>query len=90
MQTQILNYRIIVEPEKRGKKIVYNAFCPTLNVVDYGSSIDKVLVSIKDGIELVLGYLAEQKKEIPVDNIENQVVTSTSVNFPINTKVLSS
>lgn len=56
MQTQILSYRIIIEPEKMGKKTVYNAYCPTLGVADYGNSIDEVLESIKDGIELALEY----------------------------------
>ena len=49
MQTQILNYRIIIEPEKQGRKTVYNAYCPTLGVTDYGDSVDEVLKSITDG-----------------------------------------
>jgi len=54
MQAKVLNYRTIVEPEKQGKKTVYNAYCLTLGVADYGDSIDEVLESIKDGIELAL------------------------------------
>ena len=56
METQVLSYRIIIEPEKQGKKTVYNAFCPTLGVADYGNSVDEVLQSIKDGIELAIEY----------------------------------
>lgn len=56
MQAQVLSYRIIIEPEKMGKKTVYNAYCPTLGVADYGDSIDEVLASIKDGVELALEY----------------------------------
>lgn len=82
MKTQVLNYRIIIEPEKQGKRVVYNAYCPTLGVVDYGNSIDEVLKSIKDGIELALEYLADEGKEIPVDNIAEQVVTTTQVQVP--------
>lgn len=59
MQKQILNYRIIIEPEKQGKKIAYNAYCPTLGVTDYGDSIDEVLKSIKDGIELAIECLKD-------------------------------
>ena len=52
MESKVLNYRIIIEPEKMGRKTVYNAYCPTLGVADYGNSIDEVLESIKDGIQL--------------------------------------
>lgn len=52
MQKQVLSYRVIIEPEKQGKKTVFNAYCPTLGVADYGNSVDEVLESIKDGIEL--------------------------------------
>src|SRR3989344_4722182 len=84
MQKQILNYRIIIEPEKMGRKTVYNAYCPTLGVADWGDSIDEVLKSIKDGIELALGYLKEEGKEIPIDNIEEQVVTTAKVQVPLD------
>ncbi len=87
MQKQVLNYRIIIEPEKHGRKTVYNAACPTLGVYDYGDSIDEVLKSIKDGIELALEYLTEEGKEIPVDNLKNQTVTTTEVDVPEGAKV---
>ena len=57
MEKHVLNYRVIIEPEKMGKKIVYNAYCPTLGVVDYGDSIEEVLESIKDGIKLAIDCL---------------------------------
>jgi predicted RNase H-like HicB family nuclease len=47
MQKQILNYRIIIEPEKMGKRTVYNAYCPTLGLADYGDSIDEALKNIQ-------------------------------------------
>lgn len=82
MQTQILNYRIIIEPEKQGKKTVYNAYCPTLGVADYGDSIDEVLESIKDGIKLAIEYLIDKKEEVPVDQIDSQLVTSAQIKAP--------
>ena len=87
MQKQVLNYRIIIESEKMGKKVVYNAVCPTLGVYDYGDSIDEVLASIKDGIELALEYLTEEGKEIPVDNISGQTVTTAEVKVPTGARV---
>ncbi|EKD90770.1 MAG: hypothetical protein ACD_30C00092G0038 [uncultured bacterium] len=86
MRTQVLNYRIIIEPEKQGKKVVYNAYCPTLGVADYGDSIDEVLKSIKDGIKLAIEYLADEGKEIPIDNIKDQTVTTAEVELPANAK----
>ncbi len=89
MQKQILNYRIIIEPEKMGRKTVYNAYCPTLGIADWGNSIDEVLKSIKDGIELALDYLKEEGKEIPIDNIEEQVVTTAKVQVSLDAKVVT-
>jgi len=53
METKVLNYRVIIEPEHYpdGGK-VYNAYCPTLGVADYGDSVEEVLGSIKEGILL--------------------------------------
>lgn len=79
MEKRVLNYRVIIEPEKVGKKTVYNAYCPTLDVADYGDSIEDVLKSIKDGIELALECLKDEKKEIPQDNIKEQLITTVSI-----------
>lgn len=79
MEKHILNYRVIIEPEKMGKKTVYNAYCPTLNVVDYGDSIEDVLKSIKDGIHLAIECLLEEKKEVPKDNINEQFITTVRI-----------
>ena len=87
MQKQVLNYRIIIEPEKMGRKTVYNAYCPTLDVADYGDSIDEVLKSIKDGIELAIEYLKDEGEEIPVDNTKGQTITTTEVEIPEGAKV---
>ena len=89
MQAQVLNYRIIIEPEKMGKKTVYNAFCPTLGVADYGDTIDEALKSIKEGIELATECLAEEGREIPVDNIKEQVVTTAQVKAPANARTFA-
>lgn len=87
MQTRILSYRIIIEPEKQGRKTVYNAYCPTLGVADWGDSIDAVLASIKDGIELALESLAKEGKEIPVDNIDREMVATAQVEAPAGAKL---
>lgn len=80
MQTNVLNYRIIIEPEQYedGSK-VYVAQCPTLGISDYGDTIDEVLASIKDGIELAVEHLEKSKEEIPEDNIEAQIITTAKI-----------
>lgn len=87
MQRKVLNYRIIIEPElSEDGSTVYVAQCPTLDISDYGNSIEGVLESIKDGIELAVEYLAKDNKEIPTDLIEKQIITSTQVQIPSNNK----
>lgn len=70
-----------------GRKIVYNAACPTLGVYDYGDSIDEVLKSIKDGIELAIEYLRDEGQEVPVDNIEEGAVLTAKVTAPADIKI---
>ena len=82
METQIASYRIIIEPETQKGQKVYNAYCPTLGITDYGDTIEEVLESINYGIQLAIEVLIEEGKEIPVDNIKEQVITSTEVAIP--------
>ena len=79
MEKHVLNYRVIIEPEKIGKKTVYNAYCPTLGVADYGDSVERVLESIKDGIRLAIDCLLEEKKEVPKDKVNEQLITTVNI-----------
>jgi len=84
MEKKVLNYRIIIEPEKyEDGSTVYVANCPTLGISDYGDTIEKVLNSIKDGIKLAVESLAKEKKEIPIDQIEKQIITTAQVHVPV-------
>ena len=82
METHIANYRIIIEPEIQKGRKVYNAYCPTLQVFDYGDSIEEVLESIRDGIQLAVESLVENGEEVPVDNLKDQVITGAEVTIP--------
>ena len=89
INTKILNYRVIIEKEYYPDGTpVYTAFVPTLGVTDYGRTIDAVLKSLKDGIELVVECLTKEHKEVPVDNIEETIVVHTQVTAPKNTKLV--
>lgn len=53
----MLNYRIINEKENyEDGSFVYVAYCPTLGISDYGDTVEEVLASIKDGIEIPNEY----------------------------------
>lgn len=81
MQTKILNYRIIIEPEKQGKKTVYNAYCPTLGLADYGDSIDEAVKNIKGLIKFHIESLLEKGLEVPQENTSKELITSTTVSI---------
>ena len=88
MQKNVLNYRIIIEKEKYDDgSSVYVAYCPTLGVSDYGDTIEEILASIKDGILLAVESLAEDGKEVPVDQVEEQIITSAKINIPSRIKL---
>ena len=81
MQTKVLNYRIIIEPEKQGKKIVYNAYAPSLGLADYGDSIDEAIKNIKSLIKFHVECLLEEGLEIPQENTTEEIITSTKVSI---------
>ena len=72
METQIANYRIIIEPELQNGNKVYNTYCPTLDVADYGDSIEEVLKSIHDGVALAIESLVEESKSKLFPKFQNR------------------
>jgi len=88
MEENVLNYRIIIEKEKyEDGSTVYVAYCPSLGISDYGDTIEEVLSSIKDGIQLAVTSLAKEGKDVPVDHVEEQLITSTKINIPSGIKI---
>ena len=88
MEKKVLNYRVIINQEKYPDgKLVYVAYCPTLDISDYGDTVEQVMDSIKSGIELAIESLADENKEIPVDNIDTQIITAAQVNIPPKAKL---
>ncbi len=88
MEKNVLNYRIIIEKETYDDdSIVYIAYCPTLSISDYGDTVEDVLKSIKDGIELAVQTLAQEGKEVPIDHMDEQIITSAKINIPSNIKI---
>lgn len=79
MQRKVLNYRIIIEPEKMGRKTAYNAYCPTLGLADYGYSIDKAVKNSRSLIKFHIECLLEDGLEVPQENTEEELIMSTKV-----------
>ena len=89
-ETQVLNYRVIIEKEHYDDGApVYTAYVPTLDIADYGDTIDKVLLSLKDGIELAIECLVDEGKDVPVDNFEEAIIVNTQVPIPAGVRVFA-
>lgn len=86
MKTTALDYRVIIEKEAaEGKnKVVYNAYCPTLGLADYGKTIDQALSRIKDLIEFHVESLVEEGQRVAVEKEMTTVITSVEVSTPPN------
>ena len=89
METNVFNYRIIVEPDTRtgSNETCYTAFCPTLSIADSGDTIEEAIANIKNGIEVWIESLVKDGKEVPVDRIDQSIITFTSVNVPSNIRI---
>lgn len=85
----MVNYRVVIQKEYyEDGTPVYTAECPTLHVYDYGTTIDKVLKSIQEGIELTLECMVEDGEEIPVDR-EDAIVVPTKISLPKDARLLA-
>lgn len=84
MQTHILNYRIIIEPdtETGTEKPGYTASCYTLGIAADGDTIEEVLANIKSLVQFHLKCLAEEGEEIPEPDKMEGFVTTMQVEFP--------
>ncbi|MBU4210170.1 type II toxin-antitoxin system HicB family antitoxin [Patescibacteria group bacterium] len=84
MQTQILNYRIIISPDTQTgtNKPGYTALCPTLGVADDGDTIEKALTNVKNAIQLYIDSLVEDNQPVPLDKPEQDIITTTQISTP--------
>ena len=84
MKTKVLNYRIIVSPDKQTGtgKPGFTALCPTLGVADDGDTIEEALVNVRGAIKAYVDSLVEDKQAVPVDELEHDIVTITQIDVP--------
>lgn len=84
MKTKALNYRIIVSPDKQTGtgKAGFTALCPTLGVADDGDTIEEALENVKGAIQVYIDSLVKDKEPVPVDQPQQDIVTTTQVTAP--------
>lgn len=91
MESKVLNYRIIVEPDEYTgtNKPCYSAYCPTLGVADGGDTVEEVIKNVQDAIEAYVLSLVKDKLPVPVDKPDEQYVIFTKVKAPGNIQFAS-
>lgn len=84
MKTTVLNYRIVVEPDEEvgTGKPCYTAHCPTLEIADFGETIEQALINIKKLIKFHLECLIQEGSEVPPQDKEEGLITNLKVEIP--------
>ena len=84
MKTKVLNYRIIISPDKQTGtgKPGFTALCPTLGVADDGDTIEEALINVKGAIKTYIKSLVEDKQSVPTDEPEHDMITTTQIDIP--------
>ena len=89
METKVLNYHIIIEPDKRTgtNEKCYSAFCPTLGISDSGDTIDEAITNLTKAIKVWVKSLTKDGEPVPVDHLEKTIITTTSIKAPLNIRL---
>lgn len=87
MEKKVLNYRVIIEPEKMGRKVFYNAYCPTLGLADYGESIEEAFSRIQKLVKFHIESLIEDKQPIPFPDTEEGFISLAKVKVSVPTSI---
>ena len=84
MKTKVLNYRIVVSPDTQTGtgKAGFTALCPTLGVADDGDTIEEARENVKRAIQVYIDSLVEDRLPVPVDQPQQDIVTTTQVTAP--------
>ena len=84
MEKFILNYRVIVEPDTRvgTNEKCFTAYCPTLDVVSDGDTMEGALKNIREAIQLRVEVLVEDREEVPVDRVDDEAIVHTKIFAP--------
>jgi len=76
---------VIVKPDERTgvDKPCFSAFCPTLGIADDGDTFEEALVNLQKLIRFHLECLIKEKEEIPADDPEKEIITTTRIELPL-------
>lgn len=86
METKILNYRIVIEPDTQTgtNKAGYTALCPSLCVADGGETIEQAIENVRNAIQAYVESLIADKLPVPLDQPDKDIVTTTFINVSGN------
>lgn len=86
METKVLNYRIIIEPDEQTgtAKAGFTALCPTLGVADDGETVEEAIKNVRGAIKAYVHSLIADHQPVPVDKPERDFVTTTRINVSAN------
>ena len=81
MYTKVLNYRIVVQPDRQTgtNKKGYTAYCPTLGIADDGDTVEEALSNVTGAIKTYVDSLAEDKLSVPHDETQKDIITTTQI-----------
>ncbi len=79
MKTKVLNYRILVEKERKAKKVVYVAYAPSLGISDFGSTVDQAVSNMEKAMKLYIETLLELHQPVPEPDLEDFFVTTGKI-----------
>jgi len=84
MKTQVLDYRIIVTPERQTgtNKMGFTAISPTLGVADDGDTVEEAIKNVRGAIQAYVDSLVEDGQSVPTDKPGQDIVTTTQITAP--------
>lgn len=87
MEKKVLKYRVIIEPEKLGRKTVYNAYCPTLGLADYADTVEQAYERIQKLVRFHVESLIKDNQPIPYPDQERTLVSLADIKIEVPLKI---
>jgi len=88
MEKKILNYRIIIEKEKNENGLpVYVAYCPTLGISDFGSTVELAKENMEEAIDCHIQGIIKTGDKVPAPDIKDSYISLTEIMVPKNIKL---
>jgi len=84
MDKKVLNYLIVVEPDKRTgtKKSCFSVYCPILGLADSGDTIEEAISNMEKLIQFHLECLLKEGESIPMEKPEKGIIGTVQISLP--------